>query len=187
MKRVGVDAVLIFIFFLLQCTVFEALSLGGISPNMLLILTASFALMRGEKEGMLVGFACGLLSDVFFGSLLGYYALIYLFVGYITGIFHMMFYDADIKLPMAWIAVSDLLYGMCMYVFMFLLRSRFSFGYYCTHIILPELVYTVVFTIPVYRLLRFINGRLEKWEAGEEVQPAILDEAMETGDDTEEL
>ena len=187
MKRVSVDAVLIFIFFLLQCTIFRWLSLGGTAPNLLLILTSSFALMRGEKEGMLVGFVCGILADVFFGSLLGFYAIVYLFIGYATGRFHMMFYDADIKLPMAWIAVSDLMYGLCIYVFMYLLRSRFSFGYYCTHIILPEMVYTVVVTIPLYRLLKVINSRLEKWEAGEEAEVKIPPEAFEPESETEEL
>lgn len=147
MRRKAVIAVLIILCFILQCTVFQALALAGISPNLLLIVTTSLGFMRGEKEGMAVGFFCGLLTDIFFGSLFGFYALLYMFLGYGSGLFHMMFYDEDIKLPMVWIALSELVYGLSVYFFMFLMRSKFDFGFYFTHIILPELVYTVALTL----------------------------------------
>lgn len=66
MRRKAVIAVLIILCFILQCTVFQALALAGISPNLLLIVTTSLGFMRGEKEGMAVGFFCGLLTDIFF-------------------------------------------------------------------------------------------------------------------------
>ena len=164
MRRRAVIAVLIILCFILQCTVFQALALAGISPNLLLIVTTSLGFMRGEKEGMAVGFFCGLLTDIFFGSLFGFYALLYMFLGYGSGLFHMMFYDEDIKLPMVWIALSELVYGLSVYFFMFLMRSKFDFGFYFTHIILPELVYTVALTLVMYRLIRRLNRMLERWE-----------------------
>lgn len=162
MKRRLVIALLIIVCFILQCTVFKELSLASISPNLLLIITSSLGFMRGEKEGLLIGFFSGLLIDIFFGSLLGFYALLYMFLGYGSGLFHMMFYDEDIKLPMIWIALSELVYGLSVYFFMFLMRSKFEFGYYFTHIILPELVYTVVLTIVTYRLIRKLNDLLNR-------------------------
>ncbi|MBC5660212.1 rod shape-determining protein MreD [Anaerosacchariphilus sp. NSJ-68] len=162
MKRKAVMAVLIIITFLLQCTVFQTLALGGISPNLLVILTSSMGFMRGEKEGMAVGFFSGLLTDVFFGKLFGFYTLLYLFLGYGSGLFHMMFYDDDIKLPMTWIALSELVYGLSVYFFMFLMRSRFDFAYYFLHIILPELIYTVVLTLLLYRLIQRLNRFLDR-------------------------
>ena len=164
MRRKAVIAVLIILCFILQCTVFQALALAGISPNLLLIVTTSLGFMRGEKEGMAVGFFCGLLTDIFFGSLFGFYALLYMFLGYGSGLFHMMFYDEDIKLPMVWIALSELVYGLSVYFFMFLMRSKFDFGFYFTHIILPELVYTVALTLVMYRMIRRLNRMLERWE-----------------------
>ncbi len=164
MRRKAVIALLIFICFILQCTVFQSLALAGISPNLLLIVTSSLGFMRGEKEGMIVGFFCGLLMDIFFGSLIGFYALLYLCLGYGSGLFHMMFYDEDIKLPMVWMALLELIYGLSVYFFMFLLRSKFDFGFYFIHIILPELIYTVVITLVLYRLIRRLNRMLERWE-----------------------
>ena len=40
----------------LQCTVFKALSIASISPNLLIVVVASFGFMRGKKEGLFVGF-----------------------------------------------------------------------------------------------------------------------------------
>ena len=76
----------------------------------------------------------------------------------------MMFYDEDIKMPMVWIALSELVYGLSVYFFLFLMRSRFEFGFYLTNIILPELVYTVVVTLVMYRLIRRLDQLLESWE-----------------------
>ena len=123
--------------------------------------------MRGEKEGMAVGFFSGLLMDIFFGQLFGFYSLLYLFLGYGSGLFHRMFYDEDIKLPMIWIALSELVYGLSVYFFLFLMRSKFHFGFYFTNIILPGLVYTVVVTILFYRVIRSLNHWLEQKEKEE--------------------
>ena len=71
MRRKAIEALLIIVCFILQCTVFQALALAGIVPNLLLIVTSSLGFMRGEKEGMAVGFFSGLLMDIFFGQLFG--------------------------------------------------------------------------------------------------------------------
>ena len=87
MKRKIILAVAVILCFVLQSTVFQALSFASIAPNLLIVLTASLGFMRGRKEGMLVGFFSGLLLDIFFGSVLGFYALLYMYVGYINGFF----------------------------------------------------------------------------------------------------
>lgn len=162
MRQKLVIALLIIGSFILQCTVFQGLALASISPNLLLIVTSSLGFMRGEREGLVIGFFCGLLMDIFFGSLLGFYGLLYMFLGYGSGLFHMVFYDEDIKLPMIWIALSELVYGLSVYFFMFLMRSKFEFGYYFIHIILPELVYTVALTILLYRPIQKFNELLDR-------------------------
>lgn len=41
---------------------------------------------------MYIGFACGLLLDIFGSGILGFYALLYMYIGYINGCFRKMFY-----------------------------------------------------------------------------------------------
>ena len=62
--------VIITVCFLLQTTLFQTLSLASISPNLLIVVTSAFGFMRGRKEGMWTGFFCGLLLDIFFGSVI---------------------------------------------------------------------------------------------------------------------
>ena len=164
MKRKIVVSLLIFVCFLLQSTLFHSLSFGGIVPNLMIILTASFGFMRGEKSGLLIGFFSGLFIDIFFGEVLGFYALVYMYIGYTNGKFNRIFYPEDGKLPMALIIVSDLFYGLICYVLLFLMRTRFNIGYYFLHIILPEIVYTTFITIILYPIILWINNRLEDSE-----------------------
>ena len=64
----------------------------------MIVVVSAFGFMRGKKEGLWIGFFTGLLLDVFTGSILGFYALLYMYVGYFNGFFRKMFYPEDIKL-----------------------------------------------------------------------------------------
>ena len=163
-KRFFITAVIIIAAYLLQCTVFSSLELAGIKPNLLIIITASFGFMRGSREGMLVGFDSGLLADIQFGDMIGFYALIYLLVGFINGLFQRLYFDEDIKLPLFLISISEFLYGIIVYFLTYLLRSDFNFLLYLNKIILPELIYTIVITLGLYPLILFINHKLEAEE-----------------------
>ena len=132
--------------------------------EVLVILTSAFGLMRGKKEGLMVGFFSGLMIDLFYGSLFGFYALLYMYIGYLNGFFCKVFYDDDIKVHIVLVAASDLVYSLLMYVLQFLLRVRLHFFDYLAHIILPEMVYTVVLSILLYRLLFIINRKLTENE-----------------------
>ena len=68
-KRILICAVLITVCFLLETTVFQKLAFASIIPNLLIIVTSSFGFMRGQKEGMIIGFFCGLLKDILGGNL----------------------------------------------------------------------------------------------------------------------
>ncbi len=161
MRRKITVFVIIAICFLLQSTLFQALSFASITPNLLIVVTSAFGFMRGRKEGMWIGFFCGLLLDVFFGNVIGFYALVYAYIGYINGFFRKMFFPDDIKLPLILIAASDFSYNILVYIFLFFLRSRFRFSYYIVHIMLPELVYTILVTIILYFVILKINQKLE--------------------------
>lgn len=161
MRRKVTVFIIIIICYLLQTTVFSALSFASISPNLMIILVSAFGFMRGKKEGLYIGFFCGLILDIFGGSILGFYALLYMYIGYCNGYFRKMFYPEDIKLPMLLIAGSDLGYNLFIYFFLFLFRNRYDFRYYFLNLMVPELVYTMVITIFLYVIILKINQRLE--------------------------
>lgn len=164
MRRKIAVFLIITVCFLLQSTLFQSLSFASISPNLLIVVTSSFGFMRGRKEGMWIGFFSGLVLDIFFGSVIGFYALIYSYIGYVNGFFRKRFFPDDIKLPLILIAASDFSYNILVYLFLFFLRSRFRFNYYLLNIMLPELVYTILVTIVLYFVILKINNKLEETE-----------------------
>ena len=149
MKRGIVTAVLVFICFILQTSVFELIKLAGITPNILLILISSVAVMRGQKPGMIVGFFSGLLMDIFYGSTIGGFAFLYMVFGFVDGFFNRIYYSDDNILPLVLIG---------------LLQNHLQIIYYLKNIILPEMVYTVAVGLVCYQILLRINDWLEKNE-----------------------
>ena len=164
MKRKFITFIIIVVCFLLECTVFHRLSFASIKPNLLIIVTSSVGFMRGKKEGMAVGVFSGLLVDVFWGNILGFHILLFAVIGYINGSFRRLFYDDDIKLPIALIAASELIYGLACYFFLHLLQGDFAFGTYLIRLILPELVYAILVTLVLYQIILQINKKLEAEE-----------------------
>jgi len=159
-KRFLITLAFIYFCFVIQTTILPAIAIANVHPNLLIIITASFGFMRGSKEGMLVGFLAGLMMDILFGSILGFYALIYLLFGFLNGLFQQIYLDEDIKLPILLISVTSLVYGLCIYVFRFVLRGDFAFFTYLNQIILPELIYTIAATIVLYPFILWVNRKL---------------------------
>ena len=167
MKRCITIGIIIILCFLCQSTVFHFIELAGVVPNLLLIVTMSFGLMRGRREGVLVGFFCGLLVDMFFGEVMGPYAFIYMTLGYVNGFFHRIYYVEDVLLPMLMITINDFAYNIMVYILFFMLRNRLDFLGYLSKVIVPEMVYTIIVTLFFYKLLVKINLRLKKAKEAE--------------------
>ena len=111
MLRKFIMTILVFVFYLLQCTLFKTWALASVSPNLLLILTFAAGFMGGRKNGMYVGIISGLMLDLFYGSTLGFNTLILLYIGYVNGMFNKMFYDEEITLPVVLVVGSELSYS----------------------------------------------------------------------------
>ena len=166
-RRVITVLIIVVCFFIRVYRFFKKIAFASITPNLLIVITSAFGFMRGKKEGMFVGFLSGLLVDIFFSELIGFYALVFMLIGYVNGFFKRIFYAEDIKLPLILIAASDFIYGHIVCIFMFIIRSRFNYLYYLNHIIMPELIYTILVTLILYQLILHINQKLEAEEKKE--------------------
>lgn len=165
MRKSIVSTILITLTFLLQSTFFSTFTLGGIVPNVMIVIIASIGFLQGSKAGMWFGFIFGMLTDIFFGNLIGFYACLYMFVGYLNGAGEKYLFSHDIKLPLLLIMVTDFVYSNVCYVFLFMLRGRFDYFFYLGSIILPELIFTTVFACLIYPFVHFIFEKIDKYEA----------------------
>lgn len=71
-------------------------------------------------------------------------------------------------LPMLMSGANDLAFGLIVYFVSYLMRSRLEFGFYFLHVIIPEIIYTMLITLIIYKPLVKINRWLKDKEEGME-------------------
>lgn len=156
--------VLIIINFILQTTVFNYIEIIGVKPNTMLILIVSFAFMRGEIEGGLIGFVSGLLVDSLYGQVLGLNAFIGLVVGFLCGRIFNEFYKDSFFIPFFLTFAFNILHGFLFFFFNAFLRGYPNVFHFLKTIIIPEALYTSIISFFLYRILFLINKKLEKFD-----------------------
>lgn len=143
----------IIIAYLLQTTIFQHLQLANVVPNLLLIVVVSYAYLRGRTSGLLIGFLCGMILDMHGGTVVGLYAFILMSIGFVVGFCQKFYFTDSLLLPAILIVSSDFVYSIYYYVTEFLMRGRLHLGFYFLHVILPEMIYTGLIGIVLYRLI----------------------------------
>ena len=161
MKRKICELLLIIVFYVLQCTAGRVLAIGGISPNFLIIIPVLFGFLNGKTEGIYTGFECGIIYDLFSYSIIGLSSIAMMFIGYFAGCFYQKYEEKEFLMPIAMVGAGDFIYGFLSYVVNFLLHNKLDVLYYLKRFIMPEVVYTVIVTIAIYRIIVFLNRHFE--------------------------
>ena len=174
MKRKVAEIILILLFYLIQVTFGNAIGIGGITPNLLIILPVLFGFFKGRNEGMLVGFLSGVMYDLFFSSLFGFSALVFIYIGYLAGIFYRRYVGTEIIFPLIIVSAGDLIYEFLSYIGNFLLHNRLNVDFFLRRFIMPEVVYTLVVALVLYYPLMKFDSILDiQWKKRKK---GILDE-----------
>lgn len=150
--------------FTAQICVFPQIAFLSAAPNLLLILVFIFGFIEGKEAGMFYGLVAGLFMDLFYSGPFGFYTLFFINIGYLNGICTKYYYEDYITLPLVLSIANDLAYNLYIYIFRFLIRARLDFGFYFFRNIIPEIIFTTVTTLVIYRFLLFINRKLKEWE-----------------------
>lgn len=156
-KRTVSLGIMIIIAYLLQTVVFPCFLY--LTPNVLLILVVFLGVMNDQYTGILTGFAAGLLLDCMFGRMPGGYALLYMLIGFVSGLCHRNFYGNSLLLPTGLLAVMDVSFGMIVYLCVSFMHHGFHIFRYLRSIILPEMIYTVFVGILLYKIIYWVNDR----------------------------
>ncbi|MEG2670006.1 MAG: rod shape-determining protein MreD, partial [Oscillospiraceae bacterium] len=69
-----------------QPTLIKSLAIYGITPNLFLIVAVIFGFLRGKNEGAIGGFVLGLVFDLLVGRFIGLNAILYMYIGFCTGL-----------------------------------------------------------------------------------------------------
>ena len=143
--------------FLLQCTVLPQFDLFSCTPNLMLCLTVLLALRNDSFMGMGIGFAAGLLQDMFFGERIGIAALCYFGLTLVIMLTKQFTYKNSTTSVMIFGAVSTVMYSFLYWVLSWIMGS----GYHILYMVkmLPQLL---IYNCFVLLLMHFILHKQEK-------------------------
>ncbi|MEE5989072.1 MAG: rod shape-determining protein MreD [Lachnospiraceae bacterium] len=178
-KKWIVGILTVLLLFALQTSAFRYLPFGRSVPNFILIITCMYGLMRGEYAGIITGFTCGLMLDIFCMDILGFYALLYTYVGFFCGLANKYYKKEDYKLPAAALILSDITFMLLKFFFTKVLLGYFDFQFYFRDSILPEFAFTILSGIIIYPMLlftetHFIDYTSDKSDSGSEGGAGVL-------------
>lgn len=165
MLRIFVLGLIILINFAIQSALLPHFAIMEVTPDTALILIVSYAILRGDIEGGIFGLAAGLVQDALGGFVIGIFALMGFLTGYICGKPFRDFFKDNYFLPFFVVLMVSLGYQIVLYITTMMLFGHLEFGFYLRTIILPKTIYTASLSVPIYALLHFINGRIERREA----------------------
>ena len=172
MKKVVLLLAMVIVTFLLQSTLRVVIPSHYMLPNLLVILTCSMGLMRGKKSGMWTGFVLGALYDLFYGThIIGITALCLMYIGYLSGFLYKIFFDSDVRIPMATVAAGVFFYNLVVFFTEFFQGQRISFFPYLFGTILPEMIASILCTIVLYHVYRLINKQIVSYEVEAQQSP----------------
>ena len=148
--------------FILQATVFSYIEIFQVAPNTALLIVVSYAMLRGDVPGALMGFLAGILIDIMFGSVIGFYALLYAVMGFLCGKPFKDFVRENYLLPIVLSIVAALALELAIYFALFVLRGDSDFALILRTRIIPATVYTAMLSVPIYILVYRLDKLLEK-------------------------
>lgn len=162
--KIIILGVSIFFIAVIQSTVLEYARIYNIKPNLLLIFIVAVALLKGNVEGSAVGFACGLVQDIIGGKVIGFYALLGLYLGLAVGSVNKRLYRENVLVITFFTFASTLAYEWCVYFLTTFLHSRIDFVFPIKNVILPEAFYNSAVSIFMYIFAIKIYGKLAEMD-----------------------
>ena len=128
---------------------------------MRIIITTLIVVLNFILQTTLFPYLAGFLMDVFFHTYIGFYTALYLLIGLIFGRSQRSFFRENYILPIIFCAIATIFYQAVLYVSSFVFQGEGNILYFLFHVLLPELVYMTIVTVPLYRVLFGINEWLE--------------------------
>jgi rod shape-determining protein MreD len=109
-----------------------------------------------------VGFSCGLAQDMISGGLIGFYALLGLYLGFGIGSINERLYRENVLVTIFVTFISTVVYEFTVYFLSFFAKGSLELVFPFTHVILPEAAYNSVVSIIIFVVVLKIKRWSEK-------------------------
>jgi rod shape-determining protein MreD len=149
---------------LLQTTIMPHLTIWGISPDLVVIVIASWGLLQGTTEGCLWGFIAGVAIDLFSDAPFGAATISLVLVGLLAGLAKRSRLQAHFALPMVVVAMGTVLYNLSFLTLLQISGQSVPWLEALFRITLPSAALNALLAIPVFALMRFGHSRFLREE-----------------------
>lgn len=133
-----------------------------VGPLLLVPLVICFSMFEGGTAGAAFGLLAGLLWDSQGGQLFGYDAFFLLIFGLLVGLVTEYFFRNTVVTSLLLTLASTVLLELLTWFFFRSLFGVNDFVYSSLRIILPTCLYTLVFAVPFYYAMRWLNRWLAR-------------------------
>lgn len=152
--RYIVLAAVVIISLIFTGAVFPNINIAELAPDLIVCSMASIAVLEKRMTSAVIGFVCGLTLDLLFSGAIGYYTLPYLITGAVlyATVRRISYFDKFL-IPMGVAAGAYLLREMISALLTYMLGYGFSLWHMLVRYILPEMLITAAFMLPVHLLM----------------------------------
>ena len=126
---------------LVQSTVVPVLGVGGVVPDLPVVLVVLLALRRGPEVGCLTGFALGLIQDAIVGGPLGLQALSKAVIGFVAGGLPRWWLVSNPVVPITAAVLATVVDGVLRFAVLQLFHYPAAFSELFGSVILPQAGY----------------------------------------------
>lgn len=137
-----------------QVSVLSAIEVADATPDLVLVLLVSIALLRGPLLGAAAGFWAGLVLDTASLETIGLTSLLLTLAGYWAGRFGDATTRSSSQPPLVAVGLITIAVTLGGALVHFLLGETVSLSRVLVDVLLPALALNLLITIPVYRLAR---------------------------------
>ena len=157
-------SIIALISYVLQVTFLNYIGIYNIKPNLIVITTISYALIRGKEEGAVYGLFSGLLLDILGGKVIGLFALMGMILGLTIGYLNKNLYNENYLVAIALTACGTFVYNLVYFIIWHFGYVQSQFGWYLISYIIPETIYNTAFSIFIYFLILYINKKIDYYK-----------------------
>lgn len=162
-------ALVVFAVAILQVSAFSSVTVGGGSPDLLLVTLVSVALVRGSVAGAVTGFCAGLIVDVTTLGTLGLTSLLFTIVGYWAGRYGETTGRGRPHAVLLTTLAATVFVGFGGYAVQTMLGETVS-ARVIVEALPAALVWNALLAYPVFGLVRRLVGESERVERAREVE-----------------
>jgi len=160
LAKTGIVLVALLIEFVLA----SILGINTVKPDLILIVVICMSFISGTEEGTIVGFAGGLLKDVFSVHYLGINALVKSLIGYIAGVIRERIFSQHIM----WVvAISTFIFtfinNMIIYFLLNALHSNYDFAMIIKNFVLSQAIMNSILSPFLFIGIKKIFTYLSRW------------------------